>query len=201
MEIKVAFTPPDKNVGMYHEKIGVLYDAEGNSIAFTGSMNETINAFHNNYESIVVFNSLVPEDSQRVKDLEHDFDSLWAGRESNITVIEFPEVVRDKLVSYQKDTINFDLDAIELEHSYEAFPISKRRQERGHCDPPDGTCLLPPDRRESFHESRQQQIPSEERRLKQSSIITALPMQTVRELQIAFGEAYQLRIGCRKVGR
>ena len=35
------------------------------------------NAFHNNYESIVVFNSLVKEDQQRVNDLESDFDSLW----------------------------------------------------------------------------------------------------------------------------
>ena len=74
MEIKVAFTPPQKATGMYHEKIGVLYDSDGNKVAFTGSMNETINAFHNNYESIVVFNSLRSEDYQRVLDLEYDFD-------------------------------------------------------------------------------------------------------------------------------
>lgn len=54
MEIKVAFTPPSKSSGMYHEKIGILYDENNNRVAFTGSMNETINAFHNNYESIVV---------------------------------------------------------------------------------------------------------------------------------------------------
>lgn len=125
MEIKVAFTPPNKNSGMYHEKIGLLYDTEGNTLAFTGSMNETINAFHNNYESIVVFSSLVPEDSQRVIDLEYDFDSLWAGRETNITVIDFPDVAKEKLVSYQKDTVNYDLDTLELEHSYEAFPVPK----------------------------------------------------------------------------
>lgn len=102
LEIKVAFTPPYKTTGMYHEKIGVIYDKNGNIIAFTGSMNETINAFHNNYESIVVFNSLVQEDKQRVRDLENDFDSLWASREENITVLEFPKVVRDKLVPYEK---------------------------------------------------------------------------------------------------
>ena len=48
LEIKVAFTPPQKTTGMYHEKMGLLYDEEGNKIASTGSMNETINAFHNN---------------------------------------------------------------------------------------------------------------------------------------------------------
>ena len=101
LEIKVAFTPPQKVSGMYHEKIGVLYDGNGNKIAFTGSMNETINAFHNNYESIVVFNSLVATDTQRVIDLENDFDSLWAGREKNITVLDFPKIVRDRLKPYE----------------------------------------------------------------------------------------------------
>lgn len=115
MEIKVAFTPPQKASGMYHEKIGLLYDAEGNRLAFTGSMNETINAFHSNYESIVVFNSLVAEDVQRVSDLECDFDSLWENREPNITVWNFPEALRKKLLSYRKDSLNLELDQIEVE--------------------------------------------------------------------------------------
>ena len=124
LEIKVAFTPPHKVTGMYHEKIGVIYDENGNLIAFTGSMNETINAFHNNYESIVVFNSLVQEDKQRVRDLESDFDSLWAGREENITVLEFPKVVRDKLVPYEKYRLpDHDNDYFEEEDTYELSPI------------------------------------------------------------------------------
>lgn len=123
LEIKVAFTPPSKTTGMYHEKIGVIYDQSGNKIAFTGSMNETINAFHNNYESIVVFNSLVPEDKQRAIDLEEDFDSLWDGQEKNITVLEFPKVLKDKLISYKKDSMDLTLDQTEIEMRYEAVPI------------------------------------------------------------------------------
>ena len=115
LEIKVAFTPPNKATGMYHEKIGIIYDIYGNRVAFTGSMNETINAFHNNYESIQVFNSLAQEDYQRVVDIDNDFDSLWAGREDNITVLEFPKVVKEKLVSYKKETVELDLDRAELE--------------------------------------------------------------------------------------
>ena len=123
MEIKVAFTPPNKITGMYHEKIGLIYDTTGNMVAFTGSMNETINAFHNNYESIVVFNSLVEEDKQRVRDLEHDFDSLWEDRENNVSVIDFQKVVRDKLVSYKRDAMNLDLDRVEIENSQELLPL------------------------------------------------------------------------------
>ena len=119
LEIKVAFTPPSKTSGMYHEKIGILYDENNNRVAFTGSMNETINAFHNNYESIVVFNSLIDEDSQRVNDLERDFDSLWAGREENITVLDFPQVLKEKLLAYKKDAMELSLDQSELEHLLE----------------------------------------------------------------------------------
>lgn len=126
LEIKVAFTPPQKVSGMYHEKIGVIYDENGNKIAFTGSMNETINAFHNNYESIVVFNSLVESDAQRVIDLEDDFDSLWAGREQNITVIEFPKIIQDKLKPYEKSKTKgteAQLDQFEQEDLLELQPI------------------------------------------------------------------------------
>ena len=123
MEIKVAFTPPHKVTGMYHEKIGILYDEHSNKVAFTGSMNETINAFHNNYESIVVFNSLSDADSQRVQDLERDFDLLWEGRETNITVIDFPKVLREKLISYKRNEQKYDLDNQEIEQEAEASPI------------------------------------------------------------------------------
>jgi superfamily II DNA or RNA helicase len=113
LEIKVAFTPPQKASGMYHEKIGVVYDTYSNKIAFTGSMNETINAFHNNYESIVVFNSLVESDVQRVKDMDYEFDLLWAGQEKGLSVIEFPKVLKEKLISYKKDQLDLTLDESE----------------------------------------------------------------------------------------
>lgn len=119
LEIKIALTMPQKAAGLYHEKIGVFYDTEGNRIAFTGSMNETDHAFYNNFESIVVFSSLVAEDQRRVCDIENDFDSLWAGREKNIIVMEFPAALREKLISYKRDTLHLELDKLETEEPYE----------------------------------------------------------------------------------
>lgn len=40
LEIKIAFLEDDNTVGMFHEKLGLMYDADGNVIAFSGSMNE-----------------------------------------------------------------------------------------------------------------------------------------------------------------
>ena len=65
MEIKIAFMEDDNTIGMFHEKLGLMYDAEGNTIAFSGSMNETANSFSNNYEAIDVYASWL-HDSDRV---------------------------------------------------------------------------------------------------------------------------------------
>ena len=56
MEIKVAVTEySESDMGMYHEKIGVMTDSHGNMIAFDGSLNESANAFSQNFESITIY--------------------------------------------------------------------------------------------------------------------------------------------------
>lgn len=115
LDIKIAFTPEFKKTGMYHEKIGIIYDSYGNRLAFTGSLNETPNAFYNNFESIDVYNSLIEEDRQRVIDKENDFDSLWNNHEPNITILEFPRAVKEKILSYRKEIVDLSLDKIEAD--------------------------------------------------------------------------------------
>ena len=54
MEIKFAF----RKHGMYHEKVGILTDSEGDRLIFQGSANETVRAMSifANSESISVYN-------------------------------------------------------------------------------------------------------------------------------------------------
>ena len=113
LELKVAFTPPNKSTGMYHEKVGIVKDLEGNKIGFTGSLNETINAFYNNFESIVVFESW--GDSKSYADeIKKDFDFLWNGKDKDLEVIEFPEVVKNRLKIQKRGPINYSIDEEEL---------------------------------------------------------------------------------------
>lgn len=121
LEIKVAFTPPNKSNGMYHEKVGIVTDAEGNKIVFTGSLNETINAFYNNYESIVVFTSW-EESRQYAEKMQNDFDTLWNNEDTDLEIIEFPEVVKEKIKLNQKPKINYDIDEEEM---VEESPVQK----------------------------------------------------------------------------
>jgi len=109
LEIKVAFTPPNKSTGMYHEKVGIVEDRVGNKIVFTGSMNETINAFYNNYESIVVFTSW-EESKQYAEEMQEDFDLLWNNNDENLEIIEFPDVIKERIIVNRKESVNYNID-------------------------------------------------------------------------------------------
>lgn len=66
LDFKIAMLEDENKVGMFHEKLGLMQDAAGNVIAFSGSMNESANAFANNYEAIDVFTSWT-YDAKRVE--------------------------------------------------------------------------------------------------------------------------------------
>lgn len=102
LEIKIATPENANNIGMFHEKLGLMYDADNNIIAFSGSMNETANAFKNNYESIDVFTSW-SHDAERVKDKETAFDSLWINNEPNIRVIPITEASTEFFMQVQSE--------------------------------------------------------------------------------------------------
>lgn len=110
LEIRLAICESEFGIGIYHEKIGIMADSLGNKIAFTGSMNESRNAFRNNYESIDVFCSWKTE-KERVMIKDNNFDKLWNNKVNSLVVCEFPQVAIDKLMQYKKtDTIDLELD-------------------------------------------------------------------------------------------
>lgn len=112
LDIKIAFSLKGEKLGLYHEKLGLMYDNENNIIAFSGSMNETENAFVNNYEIVDVFTSW--EDKDRVSIKEKSFDQLWNNSDGNAVVCDFPEIVKEKLLSYKKETVDWEIDKKEF---------------------------------------------------------------------------------------
>lgn len=96
LDIKIAITESSNGLGIYHNKSAVIEDAQGDKIAFIGSMNESRNAMVENYEAIYVFKSWNDPD-RRVQSEESAFDAIWEGRESGVRSFEFPEV-KDEIV-------------------------------------------------------------------------------------------------------
>jgi len=117
LEIKFAFKPK----GMYHEKIGIIRDDNGNKILFHGSANETTNAIRPdlNFESIAVYKSWNIEIyNEYATDFERGFEELWTGNDSYIHTIDMPSELYIKIIDYYKTNVDIDFvndfDEIEL---------------------------------------------------------------------------------------
>ncbi len=94
LEIKIALVPEP---GLYHEKIGIFADSLGNSISFSGSINETWSGWISNSEEFKVFNNWDVSKRYFSKD-EINFELLWRNQKSDIKVIPLPEAINDKLL-------------------------------------------------------------------------------------------------------
>lgn len=109
LDIKIAYSlNQEGKLGLFHPKLGLFYDNEGNCVAFSGSMNETKSAFHDNYESFDVFTSW--NDPIRVNKKKKSFSLLWENKDHNALVYDFPEAPKNKLLSYKKASVNWDID-------------------------------------------------------------------------------------------
>ncbi|MBC6456607.1 DEAD/DEAH box helicase family protein [Actinomadura sp. HBU206391] len=97
LEIKIAVMAGTNGLGIYHEKIGVVTDAEGNTVAFTGSLNETRAAMEENFESIEVFTSWTQSDARRVCRIKENFAALWEGKTPRLEVLNFPKEAEEHL--------------------------------------------------------------------------------------------------------
>lgn len=106
LNIKIAVIDDNNHIGMYHEKVGLMYDEVGNALAFSGSMNESTTAFIHNCESIDVFKSWEGgADSRRVINKQLSFKAIWENYEPRMSVLEFPEAARKKLFQYRKNEV------------------------------------------------------------------------------------------------
>ena len=143
LDIKIAFSLKNDKLGLYHEKLGLIYDNENNTIAFSGSMNETENAFVNNYEIVDVFTSW--EDNDRVIIKEKAFDKLWNNEDSSALICEFPKVAKEKLLSYKKENVDWDIDekefANKIKDSIQSEKIKKLKSVTNSPEIPAGVSL------------------------------------------------------------
>lgn len=108
LDIKIALTKEFAGAeSMYHEKLGIIEDTEGNVVAFSGSMNESITGLAANYESFDVFCSWRAEDAARVCAKQVAFDAIWEDEEPGLEVLTFPELSKEIVRRYRTSTIDF----------------------------------------------------------------------------------------------
>lgn len=84
--------------GILHAKFGVITDASGDALVFSGSGNESAHGLIANYEELEVTQSW--EDPERYEYFRNRFEELWAGNNPQVDVISLPAAVRDRLIRY-----------------------------------------------------------------------------------------------------
>ena len=110
LDIKLALVENNKNYGIYHEKMGIFFDDEGNKIAFSGSNNETYTGMDINYEAFDVFCSWENEVDAKRADAKADaFEKIWNGLDPKVSTYVLPEVKKSILERYMRAKVDYQL--------------------------------------------------------------------------------------------
>ena len=87
---------------LFHEKVGVITDGDGNRLSFSGSINETRGGWVNNRESFHVFQSW--EGGRDADHVTRDvawFEQLWCEESQTVRVFDFPEAAKQNLLAFR----------------------------------------------------------------------------------------------------
>lgn len=98
LEIRIALREHADHFSIFHEKIGVFTDADGNWMTFTGSPNETMGGAYQNSESFPLHRSWVSDDqfafASEERQRVHD---IWAEKVEGITTWTINEWIAEPM--------------------------------------------------------------------------------------------------------
>ncbi len=104
LEIKVGVPcGPDRrpvaSPALFHEKSGIIEDKTGDRLAFTGSLNETVQGWTANWDSFHVFTDW-DGGKAHVDAEEQSFSRLWADKARRCLVVDVRKAVEDDLLRF-----------------------------------------------------------------------------------------------------
>ena len=107
LEIRVLIPREiDSGSGIFHSKVGIVEDSEGNKLSFSGSVNETAMGWSQNIEEFKVFKSWDSGSAFWVKHDEALFEKYWAcSSHDGFEAIPLPKDSAQKLISIAPEEI------------------------------------------------------------------------------------------------
>jgi superfamily II DNA or RNA helicase len=116
LEIKVVLPTDEHGVPLpahlshdyYHTKEGIFTDANGNQVGFSGSVNESEQAWLHNYEQFMVFCSWLPGQKPFLDEISQRLNRLWEAKEEHWLAIPIPSAVRDRLICLRPERVPDD---------------------------------------------------------------------------------------------
>jgi hypothetical protein len=98
---KIAIPNSEEINGSFSEKMGIFRDADGDSVAFSGTSNFMLARQTSNFESIDVFTSW--NDKSRIDTKMDDFEKLWINETNSVKVFDFDYAEKHNLLKYSSE--------------------------------------------------------------------------------------------------
>ena len=106
LEIRIV-VPKNSRKGLFHQKIGIMTDKDGDKISFSGSINESANGWLENIEEFKVFRSWVEGQNNYLEIDERKFDQFWEGQRQQVaSVYTLPDAIRDRIIRVKPHDIH-----------------------------------------------------------------------------------------------
>lgn len=104
LDLKIAIVREEN--GMFHQKVGIWKDLEGNALSFSGSANESASGLTRNIEEFKVFRNWIDSEKEYYETDEKRFDKFWNSDGKRTEVIDLPEAIKKKLIEISPDNID-----------------------------------------------------------------------------------------------
>lgn len=136
LEIKIAIVYDDdgklmtceeiEEKGLFHIKAGIITDANGDVISFSGSINETVSGWIKNAEQFEVHRMWIPGQEGYCKDQIQRFDEYWSGSRGFTKVYSIPDAVKKKFLENAVD----DIEQIECLKKYKKNRLTEKSKKK-----------------------------------------------------------------------
>ncbi len=113
----------DTQAALFHQKVAILRDLDGNTISFSGSINETARAWLDNMEEFKVFRSWEPIQQEYLDADISKFDRFWNNQSKGVRVTAVSTAVEKKLIELAPD----DISEIDLARWYRRRTVKETK--------------------------------------------------------------------------
>lgn len=135
LTIKVALVLDDHEVPLsedylaynllFHQKVGILTDSEGNQLSFSGSDNESAGAWEGNIEEFKVFRGWIHEERPYLQEDLDKFERFWKGEAKRTLIIDMPSAIKEKLIQIApREGTELKLERWETPRQHKKEPIT-----------------------------------------------------------------------------
>lgn len=133
LEIKIAVIKKNgrvcdkeqiEQIGIMHQKVGILYDNTGQIISFSGSNNESASGWLGNTEEFKVFCSWTGAMPYVQEDIKK-FNSFWNEDRPDVEMKDIPSALQEHLITISKD---FEPARLATKHYYPEKLIKEKQE-------------------------------------------------------------------------